>query len=32
MQLFKIKKRNGSIVTFDVEKIELAIKKAIESV
>lgn len=32
MQLFKIKKRNWSIVTFDVTKIENAIKKAIESV
>nr|MDD3720099.1 ribonucleoside triphosphate reductase [Candidatus Gracilibacteria bacterium] len=32
MQIFKIKKRNGSIVTFDVTKIENAIKKAIESV
>ncbi len=32
MQIFKIKKRNWSIVTFDTSKIENAIKKAIESV
>lgn len=32
MQIFKIKKRNWSIVTFDITKIENAIKKAIESV
>lgn len=32
MNFFKIKKRNGSFVTFDKNKIEKAIKKAIESV
>lgn len=29
MKIFKVKKRNGSIVTFDVEKIKKAIKNAI---
>jgi|GEM_PF-1251966 len=32
MNFFKIKKRNGSFVTFDKNKIEKAIRKAIESV
>jgi hypothetical protein len=32
MNFFKIKKRNGSFVTFDKSKIEKAIKKSIESV
>ncbi len=32
MNFFKIKKRNGSFVTFDKSKIEKAIRKAIESV
>jgi hypothetical protein len=29
MKIFKVKKRNGSIVTFDAEKITKAIKNAI---
>ena len=32
MTIYKIRKRNGSIVTFDRAKIEHAIKKAIEAV
>jgi anaerobic ribonucleoside-triphosphate reductase len=29
MAIYKVRKRNGSIVTFDIKKIENAIKKAI---
>jgi anaerobic ribonucleoside-triphosphate reductase len=29
---YKVRKRNGAIVTFDKKKIEIAIRKAIESV
>jgi len=32
MAIYKVKKRNGAIVSFDRIKIEQAIKKAIESV
>lgn len=32
MAIYKVKKRNGTIVSFDVQKIETAIKKSIESV
>ena len=32
MALYKVRKRNGAIVTFDKSKIEISIKKAIESV
>jgi hypothetical protein len=31
MAIYKIKKRNGAIASFDVTKIELAIKKAFEA-
>lgn len=31
MAIFKVRKRNGAIVTFDRQKIEDAIKKAIEA-
>ena len=31
MAIYKVRKRNGAIVTFDRSKIELAIKKAIEA-
>ena len=32
MAIYKVRKRNGAIVSFDRSKIEHAIKKAIESV
>jgi len=32
MVIYKIRKRNGSIVSFEIEKIEKAIKRAIEAV
>ncbi|MDR1944579.1 MAG: hypothetical protein LBQ59_00375 [Candidatus Peribacteria bacterium] len=32
MTIYKVRKRNGSIVTFEREKIEKAIEKAIKSV
>ncbi|NCB14191.1 MAG: hypothetical protein EOM78_21605 [Erysipelotrichia bacterium] len=32
MNFFKVKKRNGSFVTFDEAKIETAIRKSILSV
>jgi len=32
MAIYKIRKRNGAIIDFDVNKIEMAIKKAIEAV
>lgn len=32
MAIYKIKKRNGTIVTFDRLRIETALQKAIESV
>jgi anaerobic ribonucleoside-triphosphate reductase len=32
MAIYKVRKRNGSIVTFEREKIEKAIEKAIKSV
>ena len=32
MAIYKVRKRNGAIIDFDINKIELAIKKAIESV
>jgi ribonucleoside-triphosphate reductase len=32
MAIYKVKKRNGAIVTFDRDKIYEAIKKAIKSV
>lgn len=32
MAIYKVKKRNGTIVTFDKTKIESAIQKAVESV
>jgi len=31
MAIYKIKKRNGAIASFDIAKIELAIQKAFES-
>jgi ribonucleoside-triphosphate reductase len=32
MAIYKVRKRNGAIIDFDLDKIELAIKKAIEAV
>jgi hypothetical protein len=32
MAIYKVKKRNGSIVDFDISKIEYAIKSAVEAV
>jgi hypothetical protein len=32
MTIYKIRKRNGSIVTFERNKIEIALEKAIKSV
>jgi len=32
MAIYKIRKRNGAIIDFDISKIELAIKKAVEAV
>lgn len=32
MSLYKVKKRNGTIVSFELQKIESAIKKAMESI
>lgn len=32
MAIYKVRKRNGAITDFDIKKIELAIKKAIEGV
>ena len=32
MAIYKVRKRNGAIIDFDISKIELAIKKAIEAV
>jgi len=32
MVIYKIRKRNGSIVSFEIEKIEKAIRRAIEAV
>jgi len=32
MAIYKIRKRNGAIIDFDLDKIENAIKKAIEAV
>jgi anaerobic ribonucleoside-triphosphate reductase len=32
MAIYKVRKRNGAIVSFDRSKIENAIKRAIESV
>jgi hypothetical protein len=31
MAIYKIRKRNGAIIDFDIHKIEKAIKKAIEA-
>jgi ribonucleoside-triphosphate reductase len=32
MAIYKVRKRNGAIIDFDVSKIESALKKAIEAV
>ena len=32
MAIYKVRKRNGAIIDFDINKIESAIKKAIEAV
>lgn len=32
MAIYKVRKRNGAIIDFDITKIETAIKKAIEAV
>jgi ribonucleoside-triphosphate reductase len=32
MVIYKVRKRNGSIVSFEIDKIEKAIRRAIEAV